>query len=89
MVEWDRQKANANRLKHGVRFADAVAVLADDLAITRLDDDPDENRYATIGMDLFGRVLVVPYTWRGEEIRLISARRANPRERRRYADRRS
>ena len=89
MVEWDRQKAVANRLKHGVRFADAVAVLADDLAITRLDDDPDEERYVTVGMDLLGRVLVVLYTWRGEEIRLISARRAIPRERRRYADRRS
>ena len=89
MVEWDRQKAIANRLKHGVRLADAVAVLADDLAITRLDGDPDEDRYATIGMDLIGRVLVVSYTWRGEEIRLISARRASPRERRRYGDRRS
>ena len=89
MVEWDRQKAAVSRLKHGVRFADAVAVLADDLAITRLDDDPDEGRFATIGMGLLGRVLVVSYTWRGDEIRLISARRASPRERRRYADRRS
>ena len=89
MVEWDRQKADVIRLKHGVRFADAVAAMADDLAITRLDDDPDEDRHVTIGMDLLGRVLVVSYTWRGEEFRLISARRASPRERRRYADRRS
>jgi len=88
MVEWDPQKAIANRLKHGVRFAGAVAVLADDLAITRFDDDPDEDRYVTIGVDLLGRVLVVSHTWRGEEFRLISARRASPRERRLYADRR-
>jgi len=89
MVEWDRNKAVANRLKHGVDFSDAVAALEDDWAIAVRVDDPDEDRYIAIGMDGFGRVLVVSYTWRDDEIRLISARRANARERRRYADRRA
>ncbi len=89
MVEWDRQKADINVWKHGVDLADASVALTDEWAVTRADDDPDEDRYVTIGMDSLGRVVVVSYTWRGDEIRLISARRANPRERRRYADRRS
>jgi uncharacterized DUF497 family protein len=37
-------------------------------------------------LDAFGRVLVVVYTWRGERLRLISARNATPRERRRYEE---
>jgi len=89
MVEWDWKKAAANLLRHGIDFADAVAAVEDDSAIAVPDEDPDEDRYVAIGMDGFGRVLVVSYTWRDDEIRLISARRANPRERRRYADRRS
>ena len=88
MVQWDRQKANANRLKHGIEFADASVALADESAITRTDEDPDEDRYVTIGMDALARIVVVSYSWRGDEIRLISARRATPRERRRYQDRR-
>jgi hypothetical protein len=88
MVEWDRQKANVNRLKHGVEFSDASVALADDMAITRSDEGPGEERFVTIGMDALGRVVVVSYSWRGDEIRLISARRATPRERRRYEDRR-
>ena len=57
-------------------FADAVTVLDDDLALTMQDDSKSEERYITIGMDASGRVLVVVYTWRGEIIRLISARKA-------------
>ena len=47
---------------------------------------PGEERWITLGLDAFGRVLVVVYTWRGERLRLISARNATPRERRRYED---
>ena len=81
---WDKEKAKANLLKHGVSFADAVAVFSDDHALTVEDDDPDEQRFVTIGIDAFGHVLVVVYTWRGEDIRVISARRATARERRHY-----
>ena len=57
--EWDRRKAEANVLKHGVRFADAVAVFADDHALTLDDPHPEEERYLTLGMDGFARLLVV------------------------------
>jgi len=46
----------------------------------------DEERWVTMGRDVLGRVLVVVYTWRGEGVRLISARKATARERRRYED---
>jgi hypothetical protein len=84
VVEWDRDKAEANRSKHGVDFADAATVLTDDHALTRRDEDPDDERFVTMGMDALGRVLVVVFAWRGDEIRLISARRANASERRQY-----
>lgn len=84
VVEWDRDKAEANRSKHGVDFADAATVLSDDFALTRRDDNPAEERFATVGMDALGRVLVVIFTWRGEEMRLISARRATASERKQY-----
>ena len=87
-MEWDREKAEANRVKHGVDFGDAATVLADDLALTRPDDSPDEERFVTLGMDALGRVLVVAYTWRDDEVRLISARKATPSERRQYEKRR-
>lgn len=83
-VEWDARKAAANARKHRVDFADAATVLHDELAITLFDDDPDEERYVTVGMDALVRILVVAYTWRGDEVSLISARRATARERRQY-----
>jgi uncharacterized protein len=83
--EWDPAKAEANRAKHGVRFADAVAVFSDERALTLEDPHPEEDRYVTLGMDAFARVLVVVYTWRGEVIRLISARKATRGERAQYA----
>jgi uncharacterized DUF497 family protein len=84
MVEWDRDKADSNRSRHGVDFADAATALTDDFALTRRDEDPDEDRFITMGMDAMGRILVVVFTWRDDEVRLISARRANPSERKQY-----
>ena len=69
-------------------LADAATVLHDGLAVTVLDDDPDAERFVTIGTDALGRILVVVFTWRGRRIRLISARQATVRERRRYEERR-
>jgi uncharacterized protein len=74
--QWDPAKARANRAKHGVDFADAVGVFEDPRAVTLEDPHPDESRYVTIGLDFLGWVLVVSWTWRDEEVRLISARRA-------------
>lgn len=82
--EWDEHKARANHRKHGVDFADAATVFEDDRAVTVNDENADEARYATIGMDAIGRALVVIYTMRGERIRIISARRATRRERAEY-----
>jgi uncharacterized DUF497 family protein len=84
--EWDPRKAAANRRKHGIEFADATAVFEDEKAITVNDDITavDEPRMLTLGRDAMGRVLVVAYTWRRERIRVISARRATPGERRQY-----
>lgn len=85
--EWDPDKAQSNREKHGIRFADAVTVLEDPFAITIPDNHADEERFVTIGEDAFGQLLVVIYTYRGETtIRIISARNATRRERRIYRE---
>lgn len=76
MFEWDEKKASQNILKHGISFADTFAVFEDPKAVTIEDFTNDEQRYVTIGMDAFGRILVVVYIWRGENIRIISARKA-------------
>lgn len=63
MFEWDKSKAKKNQLKHGISFADTFAVFEDPNAVTLEDLRSDEQRYTTIGMDAFGRILVVAYTW--------------------------
>lgn len=84
-VQWDPQKAGTNLTKHGVDFADAVGVLEDGFALTLKEQDADgEQRLVTVGCDFLGRILVVVYTYRADEIRLVSARRATGRERRDY-----
>jgi uncharacterized protein len=84
VFEWDPRKAANNLRKHGVEFADAVSVLEDDRAVTIADDSAEEERFATIGVDALGRILVVIYTFRKRRIRIISARRATPHERTQY-----
>ena len=64
--EWDAKKAASNLRKHGIDFADAATVFEDESALTVDDEDPEEKRLATIGMDALARVLVVVYTWRRE-----------------------
>ena len=79
--EWNPDKARTNQRKHRIDFADAVAVFSDEQAITIPDDEhSSEDRYSAIGMDALGRVLVVVFTWRGNRIRLISARKATRHE---------
>ena len=89
--EWDPAKAASNRRKHKVDFNDAGAVLVDPLAKSVLDEDHSafEERWVTIGADQDGRLLVVSHTKDEEEfdvtfVRIISARRAIPKERRQY-----
>jgi uncharacterized DUF497 family protein len=86
-IGWDPEKARLNARKHGVFFADAVMALEDEEALTERDLSPrEEERWVTMGLDGLGRVLVVVYTWRGENLRIISARKATKRERRLYEE---
>jgi uncharacterized protein len=82
--EWDERKARSNLGKHGVDFADAVAVLEDELALTILDEEAAERRFITIGEDSLRRILVVVFTERANRIRIISARKATRLERLQY-----
>jgi uncharacterized DUF497 family protein len=83
--QWDDSKAAANIAAHGVTFESARDVFRDPFALDWLDESEDygEDRYAIIGM-AEGRLLYVAYTMRGETIRIISARGAEPHERRQY-----
>jgi uncharacterized DUF497 family protein len=85
-AEWDPAKARSNFRKHGVRFADAVSALEDPGAMTIRDESEDEQRWITLGMDSLARLLVVAYTWRNHNVRLISARPAIRGERRQYEE---
>ena len=82
--EWDAEKDEINYGKHGVHFADAVGVFEDDRALTEPDTTTSEERFKTLGADFLGRLLVVVYTYRGESIRLIHARKATARHRAAY-----
>lgn len=84
MFEWDKNKAIQNEVKHGVSFADTVTVFEDPRALTLGQTVQGEIRHVSVGMDAFGHILVVAYTWRGENIRIISARKATRTEIRQY-----
>jgi uncharacterized DUF497 family protein len=91
--EWDVRKDRRNRLKHGVSFAGARLVFDDPYAISVLERVVDgEQRWQTIGLAAGIVILVVAHTLReedGEEIvRIISARKAAPRERGLYESQR-
>lgn len=83
--EWDPVKAARNEADHGVTFEVATLVFGDPFALEWLDDREDygEERYIILGM-VDGRLLCVAYTMREDAIRMISARGAEPHERRQY-----
>ena len=86
--EWDETKERRNRQRHRVSFPEATTVFLDENAL--LIDDPDhsleEERFILLGLSSGLRVLLVCYCYRAEGgvVRLISARRADPQERREY-----
>lgn len=84
--EWDEKKARENWRKHRVRFEEAKTVFFDPRTVTITDPEhsTNEDRFIDIGTSSSGRVLVVMYTERGEQIRLISSRKASAREREVY-----
>ena len=86
-VVWDVKKAAVNVQNHGIEFSHAATVLDDPMAVTIEDTRHGEQRFVTVGSDLLDRILVVVYAYSGEEeIRLISARKATPKERRVYEE---
>lgn len=84
IVEWDDNKAEINRKKHGISFEKAAEIFLDEFLIDDFDEEHSyyEERIKVIGM--VDKVLVVIYTERGEKYRLISARLANKREVKKY-----
>jgi hypothetical protein len=86
--EWDDSKAEANLHKHGVSFAEAATAFADPLAAIFPDPDhsEDEVREILVGHSERGRLLIVSFTERPPNIRVISARAATPAERRNHED---
>lgn len=90
--EWDEAKNLSNERKHGIRFEQAVLAFLDPLVISRKDRvQGGEDRWQTFGRVEGLLLLLVAHTVRNEDtgeevIRIISARRATPKERRKYED---
>ena len=86
---WDADKAASNIAKHGVTFDEARTVFGDPLAVIFDDEEHslDELREIIIGHSVLQRLLLVSFTERGDEVvRIISARKANKRERKDYEE---
>ena len=88
IFEWDSKKAESNARKHGVTFDEGATILGDPLALLMPDPDHSfgEERYVLLGMSDQKRLLVVAFVERPPRTRLISARRATPREWRLYEE---
>jgi uncharacterized protein len=88
IFEWDAVKAARNLRKHGVSFLEAATVFGDPLAVTYNDPDHSEveQRFLTLGRSADGRLLVVSHADGDENVRVISARKATPRERQHYEE---
>ena len=84
--QWDREKASSNLKKHRVSFDEAATIFYDPLSATFADPDHSkrERRFLTIGCSSKGRLLVVSHTERGNVLRIISARLASAKERKRH-----
>lgn len=85
MPDFDPKKNAANLKKHGVSLSEGDGVLNDPFALTVEDDSAEgEQRFVTIGMNVFGTLMVVVHTPRGDQSRIISVRKADPKERKTY-----
>jgi uncharacterized DUF497 family protein len=83
--QFDPAKNAANIAKHGVSLADGDGVLLDPLALTVEDSTSrGEQRWQTIGANSLGELMIVVWTNRGNDVRLISVRKPEPKERRDY-----
>lgn len=86
--EWDDEKARRNSEKHRVSFDEASTVFGDPFSRTIPDPlhSQEEDRFVILGESHRGRLLAVVFTERGENLRLISARRATRREKKDYEE---
>jgi uncharacterized DUF497 family protein len=86
--EWDANKAGSNLAKHRVSFEEAATVFGDPLSMTIFDPahSQTEDRFIILGRSHLDKLLVVVHTERGDNIRIISARRASRRERKQYEE---
>jgi uncharacterized protein len=84
--EWDDEKDQSNQQKHGIAFDEAKTVFNDPRSITIADEahSDEEDRYLDLGISTRGRLVVVSYTERDSNIRIISCRRATKAERKAY-----
>lgn len=86
--EWDGVKARSNLKKHEIGFEEAATVFgdADSLTIDDPEHSKNETRFVTIGKSHLLKILIVVHTGRGNNIRIISARRASRKERKTYEE---
>jgi uncharacterized protein len=86
--EWDDNKAESNLLRHGITFEEAVTVFADPYLLLTEDSkhSEQEEREWAMGEAENGSMIVVVFTMRGEQIRIMSARKATKIERKKYEE---
>ena len=86
--EWNARKAALNLRQHGISFKEAATAFADprSLTVQDLEHSLAEDRFVLLGSSYRGRLLVVVHTERGDNLWIISARKATKRERRQYGD---
>lgn len=81
--EWDEEKRSSTLVKHGIDFDDAIRIFDGRPAVHAPSDHPDEERWV-VTASLNERIVTVVYTFRGDTIRIITARRARKDEERKY-----
>jgi uncharacterized DUF497 family protein len=90
-LDWDERKNASNKRKHGVSFEEAQTVFVDDEALLLADDEHSdaEDRFVLLGLSSMLQVLIVCHCYRqdGDIIRIVSARKADARERTQYRER--
>lgn len=88
--EWDEQKNHSNFRKHSIWFEEAQTVWADGSSVEFFDDEhsADEDRFIRVGHSSQNRILLVVYCEQdsGDTVRIISARKATPKERSEYEE---
>ena len=86
LIVWDPAKARRNKAKHGVDFEEAATVFYDPLVLVMpdIEHSQEEERWIALGKSIRQILLVVVHTEDERTIRIVSARRAEPKERRQY-----